>query len=203
MTYTERLQPWITLSFFAGPILFFVAALFGDVVADSMAWQGIFGQYAGMFLIPVNLTLAYMIGQERPRLGVASAIVGLIGASMIVNAYGSYLTTSQLALLQGFDPRVTIEEVAYLFTTEMLLGGLIGLMVPISYMVLGAGLWLTKVTSRVSAVLIFLAGITFFLGQGVFTLSVIISPLFLLLGLLPIGWKRLTKKEEPLLASAG
>lgn len=192
MDFTQRLSRWIGIAFLAGPFLLLVSALFAGLVADNVTWQGIFGQYGGYFFVPINLTLAWLIARSRPKLGTICAIVGVVGAATIVSAFGQYFVIGMLGNRLAFDARNMLNDIAFNPTPEQLIGGLVGLLVPISLILSGVGLWLSRETPRYTAILLVTGGAAFFVGQGVGAVAEVVSPALLLLGLAPVGWQILT-----------
>jgi hypothetical protein len=195
MEFAKKIKPILAVCFMGTPILLLISSLFEGIVEDDLFKQGVFGQYGGILLTGVNLTLAFIIGKRKPKLGLFSLIVGTIGGIASASGYMVMYSYDIASTIKSFDARELMIQLTESPDPKMFIGGIIGLFVPISFILNGMGLIVSKVEPKASAIFLILAGIGFFIGQGVFAISVIISPICMALGLIPI-WIRIQKSEN-------
>lgn len=192
--YRRRIRPLVALAFVGAPLLLLASGTLAAVSGGDTTWQGVLGQFGGYLLVPVYLTLASMVGELRPRLGVAAAIVGLVGSAATIQAFAGYFAAGLLATFVGFDARDALAGMSAQPTPAQMAGGMVGLTVPLSMIFLGACGWITGVVSRLSAGCLILAGAVFMGSQAVLNnTGEWISPAILLVGLAPVAsdvWKK-------------
>jgi len=195
MEFLKKIKPVLAVCFIGAPILLLISSLFEGIVEDNLFKQGVFGQYGGILLTGVNLTLAFIIGKRKPKLGLFSLIVGTIGGIASAAGYMVMYSFDIASSIQDFNSRELMIQLTESPDPKMFIGGIIGLFVPISFILNGVGLFVSKVQPKESPIFLILAGIGFFTGQGVFAVSVIISPIFMALALIPI-WIRIQKSDN-------
>ena len=174
------------ISFLLAPVLLIIGALFDGVVKDDIFLQGVFGQYGGMFLIAANIAIAHLIARKKNNLGLISLIAGFIGAYATAAGHMSYFTLDIASELAEFDARALLLQLSENPVPKMMVGGWVGLFMPLSLVLNGIFLLWSKLGPKWAAACLLLAGPLFLLGQGVFALSVLLSPaliLFAFLGL--------------------
>lgn len=195
MEFSKKLKPILAVCFIGAPILLLISSLFEGLLEDNIFKQGVLGQYGGILLTGVNLTLAFIIGRRKATLGLVSIIIGTIGGIASAAGYMVMYSFDIASSIQAFNSRELMIQITESPDPKMFIGGIIGLFVPISFILNGIGLLVSKVEPKASAIFLILAGIGFFIGQGVFAISVIISPIFMALGLIPI-WIRIQKSDN-------
>lgn len=195
MEFLKKIKPVLAVCFIGAPILLLISSLFEGIVEDNLFKQGVFGQYGGILLTGVNLTLAFIIGKRKPKLGLFSLIVGTIGGVASAAGYMVMYSFDIASSIQDFNSRELMIQLTESPDPKMFIGGIIGLFVPISFILNGVGLFVSKIQPKASPIFLILAGIGFFIGQGVFAVSVIISPIFMALALIPI-WIRIQKSDN-------
>ena len=195
MEFSKKIKPVLAVCFIGAPILLLISSLFEGIVEDNLFKQGVFGQYGGILLTGVNLTLAIIIGKRKPKLGLFSLIVGMIGGIASAAGYMVMYSFDIASSIQDFNSRELMIQLTESPDPKMFIGGIIGLFVPISFILNGVGLLVSKVQPKASPIFLILAGIGFFIGQGIFAVSVIISPIFMAFALIPI-WIRIQKSDN-------
>ena len=195
MEFAKKIKPILAVCFIGAPILLLISSLFEGIVEDNLFKQGVFGQYGGILLTGVNLTLAIIIGKRKPKLGLFSLIVGMIGGIASAAGYMVMYSFDIASSIQDFNSRELMIQLTESPDPKMFIGGIIGLFVPISFILNGVGLLVSKVQPKASPIFLILAGIGFFIGQGIFAVSVIISPIFMAFALIPI-WIRIQKSDN-------
>ena len=195
MEFSKKIKPVLAVCFIGAPILLLISSLFEGIVEDNLFNQGVFGQYGGILLTGVNLTLAFIIGKRKPKLGLFSLIVGMIGGIASAAGYMVMYSFDIASSIQDFNSRELMIQLTESPDPKMFIGGIIGLFVPISFILNGVGLLVSKVQPKASPIFLILAGIGFFIGQGIFAVSVIISPIFMAFALIPI-WIRIQKSDN-------
>ncbi len=178
--YTRSVNRLIKICLILAPVFLIVSSLYDGLVKDDLFLQGVFGQYGGMFLIGANVAIAGWIGKSRASLGVVSLVLGVIGAFAAGAGNMALYTMEIIGELKGFEAR----ELLFAMTEEpdpkQFAAGWVGLMMPLSLLANGIFLLIANVGKKWVALCILLAGVLFFLGQGVFALSVVLSPSLLL-----------------------
>jgi hypothetical protein len=192
MEFSKKLTPVLTICFVGAPILLLISSLFEGLVEDNIFKQGVLGQYGGILLTGVNLTLAFIIGKRKATLGLFSIIVGTIGGIASAAGYMVMYSFDIASSIHAFNSRELMIQLTESPDPKMFIGGVIGLFVPISFILNGIGLLVSKVEPKVSAIFLILAGLGFFIGQGIYAISAIISPIFMALGLISL-WIRIQK----------
>ena len=195
MEFVKKIKPILALCFIGAPTLLLISSLFEGIIEDDIFKQGVFGQYGGILLTGVNLTLAFIIGKRKPNFGLFSLIVGTIGGIASAAGYMVMYSFDIASSIQDFNSRELMIQLTESPDPKMFIGGIIGLFVPISFILNGVGLLVSKVQPKASPIFLILAGIGFFIGQGVFAISVIISPIFTALALISI-WIRIQKSDN-------
>ena len=195
MEFVKKIKPILAVCFIGAPILLLISSLFEGIVEDDLFKQGLFGQYGGILLTGVNLTLALIIGKRKPKLGLFSLVVGTIGGIASASGYMVMYSYDIASTIKSFDARELMIQLTESPDPKMFIGGIIGLFVPISFILNGIGLIVSKAEPKISAIFLILAGIGFYIGQGVFAISVIISPICMTLGFIPI-WIRIHKSDN-------
>ncbi|TNE88460.1 MAG: hypothetical protein EP330_13890 [Deltaproteobacteria bacterium] len=188
LEFANLLRPWIAASFVAGPGLLLVSGVLAALAPHDTTWQGVFGQYAGYCFVISNLTSAWLVGRERPRLGLVCALLGWTGGSAMVQAFSGYFALGIAGTAAGFDARATMVAMTETPSLALMAGGMVGLSVPLSQVVLGCSLWASGAVGRASAALIVAGGLVFVGSQAVLNnTGEWISPLLFLGGMAPIG----------------
>lgn len=195
MEFVKKIKPLLAICFIGAPILLLISSLFEGIVEDDLFKQGVFGQYGGILLTGVNLTLAFIIGKKNPRLGLFSLIAGTIGGIASASGYMVMYSYDIASTITSYDARALMIQLTESPEPKMFIGGIIGLFVPISFILNGIGLMVTRVEPKISSFCLILAGIGFFIGQGAFAISVVISPIFMACSLIPI-WIRNQNSEN-------
>lgn len=195
MEFAKKIIPILAVCFLGAPILLLTSSLFEGIVEDDLFKQGVIGQYGGILLTGANLTLAFIIGKRKPKLGIASLVVGTIGGIACASGYMVMYSYEIASTIKSFDARELMIQLTESPEPKMFVGGIIGLFVPVSFILNGIGLLASKVEPKSSAIFLILAGIGFFIGQGVFAISVIISPIFMALGFFSL-WLRIQKSDN-------
>ena len=189
----DKLRPLVGALFLAGPALLIVSGVIAAVEPTDTSWQGVFGQFGAYCLVPTNLTLAWLIAQRRPNLGAVCGVVGWLGSAAAVQAFSGYFAIGLAGAHVGFDARATLAAMAEAPSVAMMVGGLVGLLVPTSMILLGIGLLVSGAASRVSGAFVACAGVVFVSAQALMNnTGEWISPALLLIGMAPIAWRFLT-----------
>ena len=195
--HDARTIPWIGACFVVGPLLLLTSGVLAALHPSDTSWQGITGQFAGYCFIVTSLTIARLVARHRAGLGRVCTVVGLVGAAAMVQAFASYAAAGLLGRHLGFDSREALTTMSAAPSTAQLVGGLVGLTVPLSQVLLGASLLRTGAASTFSGVCITLGGVAFVAAQAILNRTgEWISPLLLLLGMVPIG-ARIWRSDAP------
>lgn len=186
--FSNLIRPWIAAAFFVGPVLLLISGVFAAIEPQDTTWQGVFGQFGAYCFVLSNLTLAWLVGRERPRLGLVCALLGWIGGAAMVQAFSGYFALGIAGAAAGFDPRATMVAMTEVPSPALMAGGMVGLTVPLSQVVLGVSLYVSGAVGRPSAALIAIGGLVFVGSQAVLNnTGEWISPLFFLAGMAPVG----------------
>ena len=133
MEFSKKIKPVLAVCFIGAPILLLISSLFEGIVEDNLFKQGVFGQYGGILLTGVNLTIAIIIGKRKPKLGLFSLIVGMIGGIASAAGYMVMYSFDIASSIQDFNSRELMIQLTESPDPKMFIGGIIGLFVPISF----------------------------------------------------------------------
>lgn len=196
--YQSLANKALGVAFIAAPLLLVVGMVtyMLGIGVDSYgvaSWvEGVFQSYAFLFLVPVFLGLARLLGMRAPWLGLLTTVTGLgIGFGMLPS--NARITQAGLANA-GYD--IAIFSLNAPGTPVLLLYMALGLLTPI---ILGIGFLRYGGLPRWNAVLLILAPIVFVMGQGgdetiaAWQIRVIypLGTAIWFLALAPIGWRLL------------
>ena len=212
--YEQLSRKALGIAFIAGPLLLTIGALtfllgIGISPDGITSWvEGIFMGFGFVILIPVYLELARLLGQRAPKLAIFCAIgapglvffgvvpaifriaqAAFLDAGMELSAW--HLSAKTLFSHPGWMPITIWSLVSFL-----------------SLILVGIGLFSYGGLSRWTAVLLILAPIILFIGQGsdetiaLWRVKIIypLATLIWLVALAPIGWRYLTGSKEELAA---
>ena len=176
MNFQSSISRIFKISLVLAPVFLLFAALCDGPVKDDLFLQGVLGQYGGMFMVAANVAIAQMIANRKPMLGLISLIAGFIGAYATAAGHMSYFTLEIAGEFNEFDARALLVEMSENPVPKMMVGGWVGLFMPLSLILNGIFLLSSKLGPMWAAIALILAGPAFFIGQGLFALSVIIAP---------------------------
>lgn len=189
--YQQLMQKFLGFAFIAGPILYFIGALFMPL--GNLGIGGMIAPFGVALLIPVFMEIGRWIGQKQPRYGFVCTIFALVTtagntAAMFAWATGEALTN---------DLALTSEEVFQYSSNDpyMFPFFLMAVLFPFMTMFMAAGLWRNRIGSRWVPVLFVTGGISFliFVVGGYMEETMFPVPVFIwLVALVPLGWRILT-----------
>ncbi len=166
MTRYEQLsQKALGIAFIAGPLLLTIGALtfllgIGLSSDGVSSWvEGIFDAFAFLIFVPIYFNLARILGERAPVFGIICAITGLgIGFGVVPSSE----RITQAAIDQaGFD--ISLFSLLHPGAIPLILWMFLGIF---TSLFLGIGFLRKGGIPRWTAVLLILAPIFFFIGQG-------------------------------------
>ena len=198
--YEQLARKALGLLFVVGPSLWLLAAIFyatgigRNPAGGSNSIEGVFIIYATSLFIPIYLELARRLGQHAPVFGLICALLGLLG--MTGGAMmGVFRVLEALLNRVGLQGNIYDALSAAGAVKELGPVAFLPLFGPLTPVLFGIGLLLTRGVPRWSAILLIVGGVSFFLAQAVelvMTATYILATSAWWLALAPLGWQYLT-----------
>ncbi len=188
MTFEETVNKLVGFTMIVGPILLVISTAL--MATDKLVPGIIRGFYGGVLLLVACLKLGLVVGRNSGKLGAACLVAGLLGGVVFIAATIEKLTREML-VREGVSEAAldaVIEEVPW----QLGLIWINGLLFPLSWILIGAGLLRSKIVNRWEATALIAVGPSFFVFQGLgfFTdVGLVISMILLLIGIAPIGFR--------------
>ena len=191
MAFEERIKWLIGVAMIGGPLLLVVYSLF--YMTDEMVPAGVLGFYGGVLLLPSFLWLACLVGKRYSRFGVVCAILGLLGGAILI--MGTVERATREMLEREGVSETALDAVYVDVPWQLALVFINGLFFPLSWVLVGIGLYRGRIVERWQAVLLIAGGLSFVIGQGAGVATdgaQVGAMVVLLLGLAPMGWRLVT-----------
>lgn len=162
-------KPLLRTSFVLGPTLLLISALsfalgIGLIPPGKTSYiEGMFGAYALIFFVPIYLYLGYRLREAGSKLGTVGMVTGLMGA--VVGCSLELMRTIEHGLRQVGVGDAVWNSYYATPNTEFLAVAYLGPLFPITSLILGYGIFRTRLYPRWVAASMMIAGIFFPLAQ--------------------------------------
>lgn len=201
MRYRHQVNRLQGLACLAGPLLGLLAAL--AFLAGQPALEGVFGYYGMLLFTPLFLASARIIGQKWPDYGLLCVSLGLFAGA--AGPLAMAMRVVYVALVRAEVPGAVSAghfdaamEALFYGNAEFVAIGLLGLLWPLTHILIGVGLLRLRRPFRWSGAFLAAGGISFLAAQALSIGLQLLYPLamaFLLLGAAPIGWQLLKRGQ--------
>lgn len=174
MSYQQRIRQLGIMAHFIGPplllasTLFYVADVGRNLDGFSSYVEGVVGVWTIMFFVPIFLMSAELVGRHHVKHGIATAVIGVVGAAGAVFAMSYRVVVGSLEK-SGLTSEIVTNHLDERATHwELLAMAPATISFPATSIVIGAGLVRLNGNSRpaFAGPLLIAAGIAFLIAQG-------------------------------------